>query len=420
ITDHHEPVTQNIAPPPPPLPPEFLIPDALAVINPKTFNLRPSISNLSGAGVAFKLAQALATIHDSRFTIHDFLDLAALGTIADVVPITGENRFIVKEGLNLMEKEIKPGLRALNKVSGIEGRQVKSGLLSFTIIPRINAAGRLADSNKVVDLLLADSENEAIDISLWLDKLNSERQQIEEEIYQEALSRLDNKDVGPAIVLSSKGWHEGVIGIVAARIAESFYRPTFLISIEGHLARGSARSIPPFDIYKGLTACRELLTGFGGHKRAAGFKLEASNISSFEERINRIVSQTLADKDFISTLEIDADVNFSDIHFNLIREFELLEPFGFGNPEPLLGSRGLEVLYPRIVGNNHLKMKLKQKSQSFDTIGFDMAVFFDRLEVSTTVDAVFTPCINEWERGRCLQLNLKAFRPTLLKTVNNV
>jgi single-stranded-DNA-specific exonuclease len=285
--------------------------------------------------------------------------------------------------------------------------------LPFTVIPRINAAGRASDANNVVRLLLTDSEDEAIALSAWLDGLNSERQRIEEEVYQKALYKLDNKGVRSAIVLSSEGWHPGIIGIVAARIVETYYRPAFIISIEGHSAVGSARSIPPFDIYKGLMGCRKFLTGFGGHKQAAGFRLKADNISSFEERINRIAEETLIESDFTPSIEIDADVNLSHINFNLMKELKLLEPFGFGNPVPLLGSKGLEVLYPRIVGNNHLKMKLRQRSRSLDAIGFDMGSFFERLEVSTTIDAVFTPVINEWEGSRCLQLNLRALRPSL-------
>jgi len=425
ITDHHEPVrSQN-----PPSPPfskgglggfpslnsdnDLFLPDAIAVINPKISNPQSPISHLSGAGIAFKLAQALSMIHDSRFTIHDFMDLAALGTMADVVPMTGENRLIVKEGLRLIENGTCQGLKALKKVAGIEGKGLKPGLLSFTIIPRINAAGRISDSHDVVKLLLTDSEDEAIEISLWLDKLNGERQQIEEKVYQEALQQLNSKGVRPVIVLSSEGWHKGVVGIVASRIAEAFCRPAFILSIEGNIAKGSARSIPTVDIYKALAGCREFLTGYGGHKQAAGLILESKNISPFEEGMNRIVHETLTDKDFIPSLEIDADVNFSDINFNLTNEFEMLEPFGFGNPEPLLGSKKLEVLYPRIVGSNHLKMKLRQRGQSIDTIGFDLGAFFERLEVSTTVDAVFTPFINEWEGARSLQLNLKAFRPSL-------
>ena len=448
ITDHHEPIrsrkpevgSQNEKPPSPPfakgglaslkipspsrgegkggaesLDNDFLVPDAIAVINPKISDPQSSISHLSGAGIAFKLAQALLMMQDTRSTMHDFLDLAALGTMADVVPLTGENRLIVKEGMKLIENGAGPGLNALKKVSGLEKRRLKPGLLSFTIIPRINAAGRISDSNNVVKLLLTDSEDEAIDISLWLDKLNSERQRIEEEVYQEALCKLNSKGAGPVIVLSSEGWHQGVIGIVASRLAEAFYRPAFVISIEGHIARGSARSIPSFNICKALAGCREFLVRFGGHKQAAGLELETRAITSFEECINKIGEEILTGKDFISSLEIDADVDFSDINFNLAKELEMLEPFGFGNSEPLLGAKRLEVLYPKIVKNNHLKMKLRQKNQSIDAIGFDMAAFFDRLNStgSTAVDAVFTPSINEWEGSRYLQLNLKALRPSL-------
>jgi single-stranded-DNA-specific exonuclease len=457
ITDHHEPMrSQNENPPSPPfakgglaslkipspsrgegqgggesLDTDFLLPEALAVINPKISNLKSQVSDLSGAGIAFKLAQALCSASEQwavpahrhyqqtptlcTDTINCLLDLAALGTMADVVPLTGENRLIVKEGVKLIENGARPGLNALKKVSGIEKRMLKPGLLSFTIIPRINAAGRISDPNNVIKLLLTDSEDEAIDISLWLDKLNSERQRIEEEVYQEALCKLNSKGAGPVIVLSSEGWHQGVIGIVASRIAEAFYRPVFIISIEGHIARGSARSIPSFNICKALTDCRKFLVRFGGHKQAAGLELETRDITSFEECINKIGEEILTGEDFIPSIEIDADVDFSDINFNLAKELEMLEPFGFGNSEPLLGSKRLEVLYPKIVKSNHLKMKLRQKNQSVDAIGFDMAAFFDRLNSteSTTVDAVFTPFINEWEGSRYLQLNLKALRPSL-------
>ena len=392
----------------------LLLPDALVIINPKISQPQSPLSNLSGAGIALKLAQALdISCHGSREMSTSLLDLAAIGTIADVIPITGENRLLVREGLRLIESGGRQGLRALKKISGIDGREVKSGLLPFTVIPRINAAGRASDASDVVRLFLTNSEDEAIAISTWLDGLNSERQRIEEEVYQEALCKLENNGVRSAIVLSSEGWHPGIIGIVASRIAETFYRPAFVISKEGRTAVGSARSIPPFDIYKGLTSCRELLAGFGGHKQAAGFRLNAEVISSFEEMINTIVEETLVESDFTPYLEIDADVNLSHINSTLIKELTLLEPFGFRNPVPLLGSKGLEVVYPRVVGNNHLKMRLRQRSQSLDAIGFDMGSFLEKLEVSTTIDAVFTPVINEWEGGRSLQLNLKAFRPSL-------
>ena len=418
ITDHHEPVrsqeskgqsnhgsrtTDH----------EFFLPDALAVINPKVSDSRSEVINLSGAGIAFKLAQALCMVYDSGFTVHDFLDLAALGTMADVVPLTGENRLIVKEGVKLMDKGARPGIQALKQVAGIDGKTIKAGLLSFTLIPRINAAGRISDASDVLDLLLTDAEDKAIEIALWLDKLNSERQQIEEEVYQEALSMLNDKGISPVIVLSGEGWNRGVIGIVASRITEKFYRPTFILSVEGSIARGSARSIPSFDIFKALGVCKELLKGFGGHKQAAGLELESGSIAAFEERINRLADEMLAEKDCAPSLEIDASVDLSEIDFGLIREIEMLEPFGFGNPEPFLGSKGLEVLYPKIVKNNHLKMKLRQKNRSLDAIGFDMAAFFEKLGTSNIVDAVYTPLVNEWEGRKSVQLNLKALRPGL-------
>ncbi len=420
ITDHHEPQIaesskvnvqsseseQNETH-------DFVFPNALCIVNPKLSTHNSQLSTLSGAGVAFKLAQALSMIHNSLFTVHDLLDLATIGTMADVVPLIGENRVIVKEGLKMIENNARPGVKALIEASGIDKRVIKSHVLPFTIIPRINASGRISDSHNVVRLLLTDSKDEAVGIASWLDKLNSERQRIEEEMYQEALSKINDKGICSAIVQSSVGWHPGVIGIVASRIAETFYRPTFVISIEGSSAKGSARSIPTFDIYKGLTDCREFLTGYGGHKQAVGFQLRSKNIPYFEERITKIANEKLSEEDLKPSLEIDANVNLSHISFGLIRELEALEPFGFGNPEPLLGSKGLEVLYPRVVGNNHLKMKLRQRSCSIDAIGFDMGKFFERLETSTIIDAVYIPLINEWERGKYLQLNVKAFRPAL-------
>jgi single-stranded-DNA-specific exonuclease len=419
ITDHHEPALQNEDPKMRKhedetlSPSRFLLPDVLAIINPKVSGRQSPVTNLSGAGIAFKLAQALCMARDSGLTIHHFIDLAALGTMADVVPLTGENRIIVREGLKLMDKGARPGIQALKQVAGIDRKAIRTGLLLFTVIPRINAAGRISDASTVLDLLLTDAEDKAIEISLWLDKLNSERQQIEEEAYQEALSMLKDKSIGEVIVLSREGWNRGVIGIVASRITEKFHRPAFILSVEGNIARGSARSVPFFDIYESLRGCKELLTGFGGHAQAAGLELDSRNIAFFEEKINMIAKELLFEKDLVPSLEIDANVDLSDIDLSLISEFEMLEPFGFGNPEPFLGSKNLEVLFPRIVKNNHLKMKLRQKNLSLDAIGFNMAALFENLGESRSVDAVYTPLINEWEGNRCLQLNLKALRPSL-------
>ena len=427
ITDHHEPLLKNEVEKMESNEDEtlstsqplnfstsgLLLPEALAIINPKVSGRQSPVANLSGAGIAFKLAQALCMVRDSGLTIHHFIDLAALGTMADVVPLTGENRIIVREGLKLMDKGARPGLQALKQVAGIDRKAIRTGLLLFTVIPRINAAGRMSDAGAVLDLLLTDSGDKAIEIALWLDKLNAERQQVEEEAYQEALCMLKDKSMGEVIVLSREGWNRGVIGIVAARITEKFHRPSFILSVEGKIARGSARSIPSFDICESLRGCKELLTGYGGHAQAAGLELDSRNIVSFEEKINMIAKEMLVEKDLVPSLEIDANVDFSDIDFNLMSELEMLEPFGFGNPEPFLGSKNLEVLFPRILKNNHLKMKLRQKNLSLDAIGFNMAALFETLGESGSVDAVYTPLINEWEGRRSVQLNLKALRPSL-------
>jgi single-stranded-DNA-specific exonuclease len=437
ITDHHEPALKNedvmlgryedekknlsTSQLPHFITSRFLLPDALAVINPKLSHPQSSVSNLSGAGVALKLVHALSIMHNSRLTIEDFLDLAALGTIADVVSLTEENRLIVKEGLMLMENGTRLGIQALKQVSGIGNRALRPQVLSFTLIPRMNAAGRVADAHKVIDLLLTGSEDEAMQLASWLGQLNAERQRIEEEVYRDALDHIQKKGIGPVIVLSSETWHQGVIGIVASRITEKFYRPTCIISREGPIARGSGRSIPSFHLYNALSHCREFLTRFGGHEQAAGFELLTEQIDSFETCMAQIARQTCEEHDLVPHLQIDAEVDFSDIHFGLTKEFEMLEPFGFGNPEPLLGSRGLEVLFPRIVKNNHLKMKLRQKSHALEAIGFDMATAYSTVllqgETSAaeapTVDAVFTPFINEWEGATYLQLNLKAIRPSM-------
>ncbi|MBI5101672.1 MAG: single-stranded-DNA-specific exonuclease RecJ [Nitrospirae bacterium] len=415
ITDHHEPIRKKtLGDTFPEDQTAFELPEALAVINPKLTPCSPLI-NLSGAGIAFKFAQALASDEGFSFSLDDLyslFDLAALGTVADVVPLTGENRIIMKEGLKSLNDRQRPGIRALRAVSGLESRQVRAGLLSFTIVPRINAAGRMGDSSDVVRLLLSTDEREAAQLSQWLDGLNTSRQKIESEVYQDALSRIRRAEVDSVIVLAGVGWHPGVLGIVASRVAEEFCCPAFIFNIEDGVAKGSARSIPSFDICEGLSFCGDMLIGFGGHKQAAGIRLRADNIEKFEAAIRRTIKSSVSEDDLVPSLEIDANVMLSDITHGLIRELDQLEPFGYGNPEPLFGSKSLEVLNPKIVGNNHLKMRLKRNSSAIDSIAFDMGGSFGNLNSPGRIDAVFTPSINEWNGGRYIQLVVKAMRPS--------
>ncbi len=419
ITDHHEPAAAHHAPengceqnPGESMRTRYVVPEAAAVINPKLSCRETSAENLSGAGVALKLAQALSHSFPGRSNADELLDLAALGTVADLVPLRGENRAIVAEGLKMINAGRLPGVRALREVAGFEAKVMKAGQLLFTVIPRINAAGRIDDANAVVSLLLTDSLEEARESALTLERQNAERQRIEKTVYQEAHHLLRGKGVSPVIVLAAEGWHQGVIGIVASKIVEDFHLPVVLLSIEGRSARGSARSIPAFDMNRALSSCRDLLTAFGGHKHAAGLELEVKNIRHFETRMNRIAEEMLTQDDLVPSLEIDTEVALSDITFSLIRELDSLEPFGCGNPEPLLGAKGLEVVSSRIVKESHLKMKLRQKNQSIDAIGFSMASLYGGLSTESTVDAVFTPSLNEWEDSRYLQLHLKALRPS--------
>jgi len=391
------------------------VPHAVAVINPKCSPESSRLTILCGAGIAFKLAQAMAMDSELAFSEDDMLpllDLAALGTIADVVPLIGENRIIVKEAMQHIQDGTRLGLRALKQAAGLDRKQLKAGLLAFTMVPRINAAGRMGDAQDVVRLFLSDSEQEAYDLAAWLDRTNSERQKIEEIVYQDALSQLKGIDAEAVIMLAREGWHPGVLGIVASKIAESFNLPAFIFAIENGIAKGSSRSIPAFDICKGLSECRDLLISFGGHKQAAGVQLRAKDLPVFEQRMRQIIQRDISGEDLIPKLEIHAPVLLNELDAPLMRELELLEPFGYGNPEPLLGARELEMMYPKVLKDRHLKMKLRKGASYFDAIGWDMGHLLEDLSQAAIFDAVFTPSYNDWNGNRNIQLVLKGLRPS--------
>lgn len=409
VTDHHEPLRQKKDKEKG----DFLLPDALAIINPKISMHNIELQNLSGAGIAFKLIHA---IFGSIDDVHELFDLAAIGTAADVVPVTGDNRIILKEGIKLIQSAQRAGIRALKEASGIRTDFFRTSLLQYALIPRINAAGRIDDANRVVRLLTTKSDSEAEELAQWLNDLNSKRQDIEESVYNDALRILNNEDGSferGAIVLASEGWHHGVVGIVASRIAEEYYRPVFILSIKDGIAKGSARSIPPFDIYEGLSQCKDTIKSFGGHRQAAGLSLLSSDIEQFRKMISDIIFNTISEDDLIPVLNIDAAVNLSDIKEELINEISRLEPFGYGNEEPVLGTKRLKPIQPRIVGNNHLKVYLRQNGRGMDSIGFSFGNMINMVEDSNLVDIAFLPVINEWEGRKNLQLNLRAIRPSV-------
>lgn len=391
ITDHHIPLNT--------------LPKAKAVINPNRFDSLYPFKSLAGVGVAFKLCQVLL-----KKNWEQFLDLTAIGTLADSVPLVGENRILVYYGLKQINNNCRVGLNALHQTTGSNTKYISSGFLTYKIIPRLNAAGRLSKAAVAVEILMTEEPKKAKTLALHLDELNRKRKIIEDAVYQAALVKLRRFEDRNAFVLASRHWHPGVLGIVASRLAEEFYRPVFLLTTDGIIAKGSARSIAPFHLYNGIEQCSDILGRFGGHSQAAGLSLPFGNIDIFRRRIDKIVKETLSREDYIQTLQVDLTASFKEINYSLIKEIDKLEPFGYFNEEPKIGVKGLTVVDPHIVGKGHLKMRLQQDSVILGAIGFGMGNMVEKLLRSPIVDAVFSPTINEYNGIKSLQLNLKGLR----------
>ncbi len=405
ITDHHE-VPEDLPP-------------ARAILNPRQKDCKFPYKTLAGVGVAFNLAIALrARLRDEGFfgdreapNLKQYLDLVALGTIADIVPLTDENRIFVRYGLEQLTAGRRVGIRALKEVSGCAFGSINTVAVGFRLAPRINAAGRLSQADESLKLLTTNSEEEANTIARKLNEENYQRQQIEENISKEACSLVD-ADVrlkkGASLVLASPDWHPGVIGIAASRLTNEYFKPTILISVKEGLGKGSARSIPGFDLYQGIRSCQDLLKSYGGHRWAAGLTILEDRIDEFRDRFERLVTESLSEEDFIPQLSIDALLPLPDITENLVEELNLLEPFGPGNPEPTFATTGLKLTDSWIVGNNHLKLKISEQGRFYSAIGFRMA---DRYPLpSSTIDLAFIPQFNEWEGVRSVQLKVKDVR----------
>ncbi|MGC1455338.1 MAG: single-stranded-DNA-specific exonuclease RecJ [Nitrospirota bacterium] len=399
---------------------EFILPNAYAVLHPGLLSagvssaLRESVSGLTGVGVAFKLAQALLGISSIDERLTAYLDLVTLGTVADVGRITGENRILVKHGLDLLSSDSdtqRPGIAALKQVSKLNNKKIGVGMVGFTLAPRINASGRLDRADAAFQLLTTSSREEALKLASALDEVNRERQSVEEGIREDARGLCLAIDAGAAgaLVLSSGKWHAGVIGIVASRLAEEFFRPTALICVQNGVGKGSARSIPGFDLYEGLAACSDLLLGFGGHRYAAGFTIAEVNIPQFRERLSSLVLERIGANGFTRTLSVDSAVTLDELTPGLMEMIEKLGPFGQGNPEPRLGARDLSVVSSRIVGNGHLKLRLRQKSGvSLDAIAFKCGHLLGKeIRDGARLAAVFSPRLNAWNGATTVQLEIK-------------
>ena len=403
ICDHHQPKEE--------------LPNALAVLDPLKPGCQYPFNYLSGAGVAFKLAQGVAEKIGKRELPLQYLDLVALAGAADIVPLIDENRILVKEGLDKINNNPRPGIIALIESSGLQPGNLNSGQIVFTIAPRINAVGRLGDAKRAVELLITDSVDEARTLAKVLETENYARRKIDVDTFDNALQLVENSidlENELAIVLHQEDWHPGVIGIVASRLVERYYRPTIMLTTVDGIAKGSARSINNFNIYEALQKCEELLIHFGGHQAAAGLAVELDKVKEFKDKFNQIVKETITGDDLFPEIVIDAKIKLSELTPKFLRILDQFAPFGPENMRPVFLSEEVEIYNtPRLVGNNHLVACFKQNGNDkiFDSIGFNMREYLDLLsDKKINVDIVYT--IDKTVRdGRTYpQLRLKDLR----------
>jgi len=371
ICDHHQPKEE--------------LPNALAVLDPLKPECNYPFKYLSGAGIAFKLAQGLSERIGKREAPLAYLDLAALAGAADIVPLTDENRVIVSEGLRLINESPRPAIAALIEASHLHPGNLTSGQIVFTLAPRINAVGRMGDAERAVELLITKDKTEAMQLAAVLENENYERRKIDVDTFDEAMQLVENSldlDNEMAIILHQEEWHPGVIGIVASRLVEKYYRPTIMLTTIDGVAKGSARSISNFDIYEALQKCEGSLIHFGGHKAAAGLAIEIEKLNEFKKRFNEVVRTSIKETDLMPELTINSELRFSEITPKFLRILDLFGPFGPGNMRPVFLSKNVTVANtPRIVGNDHLLCSFKQDGANkvFDCIGFNMKDFYDTL-----------------------------------------
>jgi single-stranded-DNA-specific exonuclease len=369
VTDHHE------------LPPE--LPPALAVVNPKRGGEDYPFAELAGVGVALLLALGVrAQLRESGWfeehpepNLRSYLDLVALGTAADVVPMVGENRILVRQGLKVLEESRRPGLVALKEVAGLEGKPISYRDAVFRLAPRLNAAGRLGEAKGALELLLSRDLAQARLQARHLTDLNRQRQALEEGVLRQVLALLRTPGMMDrrVWVLAGEGWHPGVLGIVAARLAEEHHRPVALVSLENGRGRGSARSIEGFHLFRGLQACHKLLFRYGGHRFAAGFEVAAADLEALQEGLEEALAAQVGAETPRPTLKVDALVELGDLDAFFYQHLERLRPFGPGNPEPVLACAGVDCLTSRVVAARHLKVQLAQNGCLMEAIAFDMA-----------------------------------------------
>ncbi|MBU8933468.1 MAG: single-stranded-DNA-specific exonuclease RecJ [candidate division Zixibacteria bacterium] len=403
VTDHHEPGADT--------------PEAYTIINPKQADCNYK-TELSGVGVAFKFAQALySSLNQDERDLWEHLDLVALGTAADIVPLVNENRTLTKFGIRQIARTTKPGLKSLTFISGLMGKDISTGQVVFVLAPRINALGRLGDASEAIRLLSTRDERVAAEIARKLDSENRRRKDIDEKTLNEALAQMEELvEIGTdrAIVLAGDDWHQGVIGIVASRLVERYYLPTVMISVVNGEGKGSARSIPGFHLCEALKECEHLLIRYGGHKYAAGLSIAPENVEEFRIKFVEVSNRILSEEDIVPKFHIDLEIELTDIDDDFMTNIESFAPFGPQNMRPVFLTRNCEVsAQPYVVGNNHLKMRIRKGDAEFDVIGFG---FGDTVRLISSrgclVDVVYVVEYNTYRNVTRKQIRLKDIRLT--------
>jgi single-stranded-DNA-specific exonuclease len=390
ITDHHLPASEDGV--------AENVPRALAVLNPKQPGCPYPDKNLCGAGVAFKLAQALLATHAETADrvprlLLSFLKLVCIGTIADSVPLVGENRVIARMGLEGLRLPVNPGLKALVGVARLEGMPITAWDVGFRLAPRLNAAGRMESAQDVIDLFTRADPAQAQELALKLDRLNGERQSAEKAILAEIEERWERQPeefADTCLVIDGEGWHRGVIGIVASRLVDRFHRPALVISREDNTGHGSGRSIEKFHLLEALTSCADVFDRFGGHRQAAGFAMPADRIGELRRRLNEYAGRNLAPADLVPELELDAEISLRDLDPETLRELDQLAPHGYGNARPAFCSRGVRLQgRPRVLKQKHLKMQVVHAGRVFTAVAWRKGHWLERLERFADSDAAF-------------------------------
>ncbi|MBA4536500.1 single-stranded-DNA-specific exonuclease RecJ [Bacillus aquiflavi] len=394
ITDHHEPGPA--------------LPNAYAIIHPKLKDSYYPFTELAGVGVAMKLAHALY----GQVPTH-LLDIAAIGTVADLVSLQGENRLITKLGIEKLRTTNRIGLKALFKKAQIEQITINEETIGFALAPRINAVGRLDQADPAVNLLLTEDPLEGEQLANKIEQWNIDRQTLVNKITEEAVQIVEEHhhlDENPVLVIEKEGWNSGVIGIVASRLTERFYRPTIVLSIDSEtgLAKGSARSIAGFDLFKNLSSCKDILPHFGGHQMAAGMTLKSEDISELKNRLHHLAKTQLTAKDFTPITELDAKVFIEDINIDTILQVFKLAPFGMDNPKPKILIEDVSIASIRKIGadKNHLKVHFEENGITLDAVGFRMGHLYEHISPSSKLSAIGEVSINEWNNIRKPQLFL--------------